>query len=132
MNPMSRSCDLPGEVKSRHLLLLSSSHIIELNYSCWFPPYSIIRIWLLLFTVATQVQVQSLVISGPDRCNSHMTDLPSACHWTYANDPEYSWMLHILQPFQVSNPHCLILPSSRSKTLMIARHYIKSLHCPCT
>ncbi|KAK3530982.1 hypothetical protein QTP70_007794 [Hemibagrus guttatus] len=53
-----------------------SSHIANVTRSCWFLLYNIRRIRPFLSTQATQVLVQSLVISRLDYCNSLLAGLP--------------------------------------------------------
>ncbi|KAK3549855.1 hypothetical protein QTP86_015276, partial [Hemibagrus guttatus] len=53
-----------------------SSHVTNVTRSCRFLLYSIIRIQPFLSTQATQVLVQSLVISRLDYCNSLLAGLP--------------------------------------------------------
>ncbi|KAK3560574.1 hypothetical protein QTP86_010913 [Hemibagrus guttatus] len=53
-----------------------SSHVTNVTRSCRFLLYNIRRIWPFLSTQATQVLVQSLVISRLDYCNSLLAGLP--------------------------------------------------------
>ncbi|KAK3506532.1 hypothetical protein QTP70_006560 [Hemibagrus guttatus] len=53
-----------------------SSHVTNVTCSCRFLLYNIRRIRPFLFTQATQVLVQSLVISRLDYCNSLLAGLP--------------------------------------------------------
>ncbi|KAK3553457.1 hypothetical protein QTP70_003500 [Hemibagrus guttatus] len=53
-----------------------SSHVTNVTCSCWFLLYNIRRIRPFLSTQATQVLVQSLVISRLDYCNSLLAGLP--------------------------------------------------------
>ncbi|KAK3556297.1 hypothetical protein QTP70_007037 [Hemibagrus guttatus] len=53
-----------------------SSHVTNVTRSCWFLLYNIRRIRPFLSTQATQVLVQSLVISRLDYCNSLLAGLP--------------------------------------------------------
>ncbi|KAK3563007.1 hypothetical protein QTP86_013277 [Hemibagrus guttatus] len=52
-----------------------SSHVTDVTRSCWFPLYNIRRIRPFLSTQATQMLVQSLVISRLDYCNSLLAGL---------------------------------------------------------
>ncbi|KAK3551339.1 hypothetical protein QTP70_015019 [Hemibagrus guttatus] len=52
-----------------------SSHVTNVTHSCWFLLYNIRRIQPFLSTQATQVLVQSLVISRLDYCNSLLAGL---------------------------------------------------------
>ncbi|KAI4879911.1 hypothetical protein NFI96_003645 [Prochilodus magdalenae] len=56
--------------------LLFSAHIANLTQSCRFLLYNIQRIRPFLFQEATQLLVQSLVISRLDYCNSLLAGLP--------------------------------------------------------
>ncbi|KAK3517451.1 hypothetical protein QTP70_011638 [Hemibagrus guttatus] len=53
-----------------------SSHVTNVTRSCRFLLYNIRSIWPFLSTQATQVLVQSLVISRLDYCNSLLAGLP--------------------------------------------------------
>ncbi|KAK3528885.1 hypothetical protein QTP70_012078 [Hemibagrus guttatus] len=53
-----------------------SSHVTNVARSCWFLLYNIRRIRPFLSTQATQMLVQSLVISRLDYCNSLLAGLP--------------------------------------------------------
>ncbi|KAI4875753.1 hypothetical protein NFI96_024273, partial [Prochilodus magdalenae] len=56
--------------------LLFSAHIVNLTWSCRFLLYNIWRIQPFLSQEATQLLVQSLVISRLDYCNSLLAGLP--------------------------------------------------------
>ncbi|KAK3569168.1 hypothetical protein QTP86_025983 [Hemibagrus guttatus] len=70
--------------------LYFSSHVTSVTRSCRFLLYNIRRIRPFLSTQATQVLVQSLVISRLDYCNSLLAGLPLMGNLPTANDPKCS------------------------------------------
>ncbi|KAK3528895.1 hypothetical protein QTP70_012072 [Hemibagrus guttatus] len=124
-----------------------SSHVTNVTLSCRFLLYKIRRIQPFLFTQATQVLVQSLVISRLDYCNSLLAGLPlnaicplkmlqNAAARLVFNLPKFSHTTPLLRSL-----HWLpVAARIRFKTLMLAYKakngpapsYLKALVTPCT
>ncbi|KAK3517289.1 hypothetical protein QTP70_002930 [Hemibagrus guttatus] len=104
-----------------------SSHVTHVTCSCRFLLYNIRRIWPFLSTQATQVLVQSLVISRLDYCNSLLAGLPlnairplqmiqNAAARLVFNLPKFSHTTQLLRSL-----HWLpVAARIRFKTLMLA------------
>ncbi|KAK3532388.1 hypothetical protein QTP86_016704 [Hemibagrus guttatus] len=127
--------------------LFFSSHVTNVPRSCRFLLYNIGRIWPFLSTQATQVLVQSLVISRLDCCNSLLAGLPlnairplqmiqNAAARLVFNLPKFSHTTPLLRSL-----HWLpVAARIRFKTLMLAYKakngpapsYLKALVTPCT
>ncbi|KAK3539398.1 hypothetical protein QTP70_006301 [Hemibagrus guttatus] len=124
-----------------------SSHVTNVTRSCRFLLYNIRRIWPFLSTQATQVLVQSLVISRLDYCNSLLAGLPlnairplqmiqNAAARLVLNLPKFSHTTPLLRSL-----HWLpVAARIRFKTLMLAYKakngpapsYLKALVTPHT
>ncbi|KAK3514352.1 hypothetical protein QTP70_015881 [Hemibagrus guttatus] len=118
-----------------------SSHVTNVTCSCRFLLYNIRRIRPFLSTQATQVLVQSLVISRLDYCNSLLAGLPlnaiqNAAARLVFNLPKFSHTTPLLRSL-----HWLLVAARiRFKTLMLAYKakngpvpsYLKALVTPRT
>ncbi|KAK3547966.1 hypothetical protein QTP70_001632 [Hemibagrus guttatus] len=104
-----------------------SSHVTNVTRSCWFLLYNIRRIRPFLSTQATQVLVQSLVISRLDYCNSLLAGLPlNAIHPLQMIQNAAARLVFNLPKFSHTTPllrslHWLpVAARIRFKTLMLA------------
>ncbi|KAK3544604.1 hypothetical protein QTP86_017634, partial [Hemibagrus guttatus] len=104
-----------------------SSHVTNVTRSCRFLLYNIRRIWPFLSTQATQVLVQSLVISRLDYCNSLLAGLPlnairplqmiqNAAARLVFNLPKFSHTTPLLRSLH----WCPVAARIRFKALMLA------------
>ncbi|KAK3533410.1 hypothetical protein QTP70_019490, partial [Hemibagrus guttatus] len=124
-----------------------SSHVTNVTRSCWFLLYNIRRIRPFLSTQATQVLVQSLVISRLDYCNSLLAGLPlNAIHPLQMIQNAAARLVFNLHKFSHTTPllrslHWLpVAARIRFKTLMLAYKakngpapsYLKALVTPRT
>ncbi|KAK3574024.1 hypothetical protein QTP86_034797, partial [Hemibagrus guttatus] len=123
------------------------SHVTNVTRSCRFLLYNIRRIRPFLSTQATQVLVQSLVISRLDYCNSLLAGLPlNAIHPLQMIQNAAARLVFNLPKFSHTTPllrslHWLpVAEPIRFKTLMLAYKaknglapsYLKALITPCT
>ncbi|KAK3565467.1 hypothetical protein QTP86_009984 [Hemibagrus guttatus] len=124
-----------------------SSHVTNVTRSCWFLLYNIRRIRPFLSTQATQLLVQSLVISRLDYCNSLLAGLPlNAIHPLQMIQNAAARLVFNLPKFSHTTPllrslHWLpVAACIRFKTLMLAYKakngpvpsYLKALVTPHT
>ncbi|KAK3518762.1 hypothetical protein QTP70_012088 [Hemibagrus guttatus] len=124
-----------------------SSHVTNVTHSCRFLLYNIRRIRPFLSTQATQVLVQSLVISRLDYCNSLLAGLPlNAIHPLQMIQNAAARLVFNLPKFSHTTPllrslHWLpVAARIRFKTLMLAYKakngpapsYLKALITPRT
>ncbi|KAK3556109.1 hypothetical protein QTP70_005553 [Hemibagrus guttatus] len=122
-----------------------SSHVTNVTRACRFLLYNIRRMRPFLSTQATQVLVQSLVISRLDYCNSLLGRSTSERNSPTANDPKCSCIFNLPKLSHTTPLLCSLhwLPVAariRFKTLMLAYKakngpapsYLKALVTPRT
>ncbi|KAK3521007.1 hypothetical protein QTP86_015761, partial [Hemibagrus guttatus] len=100
-----------------------SSHVTNVTRSCRFLLYNIRRIGPFLSTQATQVLVQSLVISRLDYCNSLLAGLPLNAIRPLQMIQNAAARLVSTCPSSPTPPHCCVPYTAariRFKTLMLA------------